>query len=185
MGALQNEPKKADLQLTAVLYALAMTPVCKWSRAFQRPRTLRAATSTSTCQNPVFLIISECLGRQESSRPARKALVSSTACGEKIRRSASLESLIPCWRLRQVLSPSLNPEEPGLINTGNLLPGINCLKYGLGAVNLCMAGRTQRKHQVQNRSSRYAVMHDNWAFIPARGITDAASVAVALQNRFA
>ncbi len=47
-----------------------------------------------------------------------------------------------------------------------------------------MAGGTKRKHQAHQQFARHAMMHNDRAFTPARGITNAATVAVSLQNRF-
>ena len=57
-------------------------------------------------------------------------------------------------------------------------------KHRFGAVNLGMAARAQRKHQVQDRFARYPVVDDDGAFVATGGVTDAATVAVTLQNRF-
>ena len=57
-------------------------------------------------------------------------------------------------------------------------------KHRLRAVNLGMAARAQRKHQVQDRLARYPVVDDDGALVTTGSITDAATVAVSLQNRF-
>ncbi len=58
-------------------------------------------------------------------------------------------------------------------------------KHRFRAVNLGMAARAQRKHQVQDRPAGYPVVDDDGAFVTTGSVTDAATVAVTLQNRFA
>ena len=58
-------------------------------------------------------------------------------------------------------------------------------KHRLCAVNLGMAARAQRKHQVQDRLARYPVVNDDRPLVTTGSITDAATVAITLQNRFA
>ena len=58
-------------------------------------------------------------------------------------------------------------------------------KHRLRSVNLGMAARAQRKHQVQNRPTGYPVVDDDGPLVTTGSITDAATVAVTLQNRFA
>jgi hypothetical protein len=58
-------------------------------------------------------------------------------------------------------------------------------KHRFRAVNLGMAARAQRKHQVQNRPTGYPVVDDDGPLVTTGSITDAATVAVTLQNRFA
>ena len=48
-----------------------------------------------------------------------------------------------------------------------------------------MAGRTKRKHQVQNRPAGHAVVNDDVSFVLTGSVTDVAAVAGTLQNRFA
>ena len=49
-------------------------------------------------------------------------------------------------------------------------------------MHLGMATRTEGNHEVQERSSRLAVMHGDGSFVPAGGSADSAAMAVALQN---
>ena len=58
-------------------------------------------------------------------------------------------------------------------------------KHRLCAVNLGMAARAQRKHQAQNRPAGYPVVDDDGPLVTTGSITDATTVAVTLQNRFA
>ena len=58
-------------------------------------------------------------------------------------------------------------------------------KHRFRAVNLGMAARAQRKHQVQDRPTGYPVVDDDGPLVTTGSITDAATVAVTLQNRFA
>jgi len=51
-------------------------------------------------------------------------------------------------------------------------------------MNLCMAPRAQRQHQAQNGLSGHPVVHDDRALVPSRSVTDAATVAIALEDRF-
>ena len=57
-------------------------------------------------------------------------------------------------------------------------------KHRFRAVNLGMAARAQRKHQVQNRPTGYPVVDDDGSLVTTGSITDATTVAVTLQNRF-
>jgi hypothetical protein len=51
-------------------------------------------------------------------------------------------------------------------------------------MHLGMTTRTKGQHQLQHRPAWYSVMHDDGPFIPARRVTDAAAVAVSLQDCF-
>ena len=53
------------------------------------------------------------------------------------------------------------------------------------SANLGMAGRAKRDHQVQDRFTGYPVMNHNRPFVATGSIADAATVAIAFQNRFA
>ncbi len=55
---------------------------------------------------------------------------------------------------------------------------------GLGAMHLGMAAGTKGDHQVEERSSRLAMMNDDGSLIPARSSADTAAVTVTLQNGF-
>jgi hypothetical protein len=55
-------------------------------------------------------------------------------------------------------------------------------EYDSRPMDLRMATGTKRKHQAHARLSRYAVMHDDGALIPARSVTDPATIAISLQN---
>ena len=48
-----------------------------------------------------------------------------------------------------------------------------------------MAARTKRKHQAEDRLAGYPVVNDDGALVATGSITDPATVAVTLQNRFA
>jgi len=54
---------------------------------------------------------------------------------------------------------------------------------GLRAMDLSMASWTQRQHEAKNRLSGHPMMHNDRALIPARSVTDAAAVAISLQDR--
>ena len=58
-------------------------------------------------------------------------------------------------------------------------------EHGFGAVDLGMAGRTERDHQVQQRLSRSSMMDDDRALIPARGSAGAAAMLVPLEDLLA
>ena len=60
----------------------------------------------------------------------------------------------------------------------------HCRKHRLCAVNPGMAAGAQRKHQVQDRPAGYPVVDDDGPLVTTGSVTDAATVAITLQNRF-
>jgi hypothetical protein len=58
-------------------------------------------------------------------------------------------------------------------------------EYDLCPLNFCVTLRAKRKHEIQLRNTRWAMMHDNRAFSPTRSAAATAAVAVALQNLLA
>lgn len=52
-----------------------------------------------------------------------------------------------------------------------------------GSMNSGVAPRTQRDHQIQDRSARHPMMNDDGTLIPPRCFADPAAVAIPLQNR--
>ncbi len=56
-------------------------------------------------------------------------------------------------------------------------------QHGLSAMDFRVAARAKRDYPPKGRPAQYPMVDDDGAFIPARGVTDTAAMAVALQNR--
>ncbi len=74
--------------------------------------------------------------------------------------------------LRMLLSPKLKQERRHVPEDGP------------DSMNFGVAPRTERDHQVKDRPTRHPMMNDDRSLVPARGVTDTATIAVALQHRF-